>query len=95
MWMGISQNGTKLNMQQCLATSISYHKLYIVSEYLPTDCSHANPVAMWFTAGLAGSHRMKEQLCAKTGLNAGLLKNYMVLKSAKIVGWTKFNGTSN
>lgn len=22
MWMGISQNGTKLNMQQCLATSI-------------------------------------------------------------------------
>lgn len=31
MWMGISQNGTKLNMQQCLATSISYHKLYIVS----------------------------------------------------------------
>jgi hypothetical protein len=42
---------------------------------------------MWFTAGLAGSHKMKEQLCAKSGLNAGLLKNYMVLKSAKIVGW--------
>ena len=44
---------------------------------------------MWLIAGLAGSRKMKEQLCAKTGSgsNAGLLKNDMVFKTGKIVGW--------